>query len=119
IVLSPLSLSASMMRLNPSVCSRSVSAAFTSTAAVFSIGVTSLVASYRFLRTSSSSSWLIARAGGLVSLKQFLPVGFDIGGKAERMIARALFRQIGVALLERLDDGEMLGQRRRDAVGAS
>jgi fructose-1,6-bisphosphatase/sedoheptulose 1,7-bisphosphatase-like protein len=46
-------------------------------------------------------------------------VGFHIGGKPEGVIARALFRQLGVAFLERLDDSHMLGQRYRSAILAS
>ena len=43
----------------------------------------------------------------------------DIGGKAERVIARALFGELGVTRFQRLDDPEMLRQRGRGAVLAA
>ena len=43
------------------------------------------------------------------SLKQFLAMRLDIGGKPERVVARALFGEFGVALFERFDDGQCSG----------
>src|ERR1700712_5901681 len=51
--------------------------------------------------------------------EQFLPVRLDIGGKAQRMIARALLGQFSVARFQRLDHAHMLGEGRRSAIGAS
>ena len=48
--------------------------------------------------------------GKLLLVEQFLTVRFDIGRQPKRMVARPLFRQFGVALLERLDDRHVLGQ---------
>ena len=52
-----------------------------------------------------------------VLAKEFLSVGFDIGGKAERVIACTLFRKLGITLFQRFDDGHVLGQRYCGAVG--
>src|SRR6202035_2319890 len=72
----------------------------------------------RFLMPANSSSsgrgWLKQRV-----LKQFLAMRLDIGGKAESVVARALLRQFGVALLEGVNDGHVLGQRSGGAVHAS
>ena len=52
-------------------------------------------------------------------IEQFLAVGLDISRKAQRVIARTLFGKLGVAFFQCLDDGEMFGQRGRDALGAA
>src|SRR5260370_34831558 len=70
------------------------------------------------MKTSSSSSKPSPEAKGCGWLKEFLPVGFDISGKAEGVIACALFGQFGVTLFERFDNGHMLGQRGCSAVHA-
>src|ERR1700688_2671807 len=67
------------------------------------------------IRTSSSSSKPSPKEG-LWLAKEFLSVGFDIGGKAERVIACTLFGKLGIALFERFDDCHMLGQRYSGAV---
>src|SRR5438132_525797 len=96
----PLSLSASMMRWKPSVSSCSVPGASDLTAA-FSMGVVSLI--FWFGR--------VARLLGEQLRKQLLAVRLDVSRKTQRVVARALFGELGVARLQRLDDGEMLGQR--------
>src|SRR5690348_9172994 len=98
-----------MTRWKPSVssCSAPDVSGF---AAVFSMGLLSLVVS------SLRTGWSCSGASGLT--EQLLAVGLDIGGEAERVIARALFRKFGVAFLERLDDRKMLRQRCREALGA-
>src|SRR5437879_9051579 len=50
---------------------------------------------------------------------QLLAVRLDIAGKAERVIARPLLGELGVARLQCFDDGQMFRQRGRDAVGPS
>src|SRR6266702_364150 len=70
------------------------------------------------MRTSSSSSKSSPKEG-LWLAKEFLSVGFDIGGKAERVIACALFRKLGVTLFERFDDRHVLRQRYRGPVHPS
>ena len=44
---------------------------------------------------------------------------FNIGGKAERVIAGALFREFCVPRFERFDDGKVLGKRCRGAIFSS
>ena len=41
---------------------------------------------------------------------------FDVGGKAQRVVARAFLGEFGVACFQRLDDRQMLGQRGRGAI---
>src|ERR1700688_4908767 len=114
-VLSPLSLSASMIRLNPSVCSRSASALLASM--LCTIADIPILPDRFLMPTNSSSSGRVRLKQRV--LKQFLAVRLDIGGKAEGVVACALLRQFGVALLEGFNDGEVLGQRSGGAVGAS
>src|SRR5580704_11504123 len=110
-----------MMRWKPSVSSCSAPGASV-LAAVFSIGL--LLPGLVLLKDEPivpvvkvlgcESSWLFSSG-----LNQFLTVRLDEGGKTKRVIARALFGELGVSLFQRLDDGEMLGQRGRHALGAS
>src|SRR3981081_3194893 len=104
-----------MMRLKPSVCSRSASAAalFVSmlcTIADIPLSPRSFLDRVRRLLfvVRSARPWFVKRGRGL--LKQLLPVRFDISGKAERVIACALFRKLGIAIFERFDDSQMLRQ---------
>src|SRR5476651_2844293 len=69
----------------------------------------------RFLWTSSSSSQSFQNER-LSLVKKLLAVSFHISGETERVVACALFRKLGIALLERLDDGHVLGQGRGGAV---
>jgi len=52
------------------------------------------------------------------ALEEFLAVRFDVSGKAECVASGELFRKLGIALLESLDDGHVLRQGRSDAVRA-
>src|SRR5258705_4825818 len=113
-VLMPLSLSASMTRWNPSVSSCCASALVTSM--LCTVAGIPLLPDRLLMRTSSSSSKSSPKQG-LWLAKEFLSVGFDIGGKAERVIARPLFRKLGITLFERFDDCHVLGQRYCGAVG--
>src|SRR5438034_10844052 len=67
------------------------------------------------MRTSLSSSKSSPKQGPWLA-KEFLSVSFDIGGKAERVIACTLFRKLGVTLFERFDDRHVLRQRHRRAI---
>src|SRR5713101_10155224 len=107
----PLSLSASMRRSKPSVSS--CSALFASMPCT--VAGIPLLPDRLLMRTTSSSSKSSPKEG-LWLAKEFMSVGFDIGGKAERVIACTLFRKLGITLFERLDDRHMLGQRHRGAV---
>src|ERR1022692_1423221 len=104
-----------MTRLKPSVSSCCASGVF---ASMLCTTADIPLLPDRFLMRTSLSSSCSSRIKGRRSLKEFLAVGFDIGGKAKRVIAGALFRQFGVALFERFDDRHMLGQRHRNAVPA-
>src|SRR5882724_3024358 len=102
----PLSLSASMTRWKPSVSSCSVPGASDLTA-VFSMGLVSLI--------FGSDELIVSRE--VVSLgKKFLAVRLDVSRKTQRVVARALFGELGVARFQRLDDGQMLGQRNCGAI---
>src|SRR5713101_9391432 len=107
----PLSLSASMRRSKPSVSSCSALLA----SMLCTVAGIPLLPDRLLMRTSSSSSKSSPKEG-LWLAKEFLPVGFDIGGKAERVIACTLFRKLGVTLFESFDDCYMLGQRYCGAV---
>src|SRR5580698_8540126 len=124
-VLRPLSLSASMMRLKPSVCSRSASATFASmlcTAADIPLlpGRFSYGRVFRLLKSTERKACgdQNASCDQNSPLKQFLSMRLDIGGKTERVIAGALLRKLGIARLEGFDDGHVLGQRSRGALDA-
>src|SRR3954451_21655778 len=104
----PLSLSASMTRWKPSVSSWVSSCSVPGAsdfAAVFSIGVSPLSLTRgrvdRLLKVQTNGS---RRAKGSLSGKKFLAVRLDIGGKSKRVVAGALFSQLGIASLQRLDD---------------
>src|SRR5712671_5839952 len=70
------------------------------------------------MRTSSSSSKSSPKQE-LRLVKELLSVGFDIGGKAERVVACTLFSKLGTTLFERLDNCHVLRQRHRGAVHPS
>src|SRR5215203_2910803 len=103
-----------MIRLKPSVCSRSSAAS-----AMLCTTADIPLLPDRFLIRTSPSFALKQFFLKQLFLEQLLAVGLDIGGQAERVVAGALFREFGVASLERLDDRQMLGQRGRGAILSS
>src|SRR6185503_8857266 len=103
-VVSPLSFSASIIKLKPSVSSRSASA----------LDVSMLLAAVTdipLLPDRFSSDGLTVFWREVALRKEFLAVRLDISRKAERVVARALFCQFGVARFQCFDDRHMLGQR--------
>src|SRR5271170_456703 len=97
-VVSPLSLSASMRRWKPSVSSRSGAGA-------------SVPAGFDVLTAASAM-------GGLpdVVLVEIIGVPGDVVGEPQRMVAHELLGARGVARLDRLDDVHMVADRAVDAV---